>query len=63
VVITFWQARVRLTQGPAHQKQEIILDQKRGTQVKIEKSWLRNYFHDNTVYGLELISMGDKIGD
>ncbi|MFX1365139.1 MAG: helicase HerA domain-containing protein [Promethearchaeota archaeon] len=61
MVLKFWHARVRLTQAPAQQQQETILDQKRSTPVKIQKSWLRNYFHDNTVYGLELTSLGDKI--
>ena len=61
LVVKIWHARVRITQGLVQQQEEIILDHNKGTHVKIEKSWLRNYFQDQTIYGLELTSIGDRI--
>ena len=57
----FWQAKVRITQGPAQQEKEIFFDFRKEKEYKIEKTWLRNYFQDETVYGLELTSIGNQI--
>jgi len=57
----FWQAKVRITQGPAQQEKEIFFDFRKEKEFKIEKTWLRNYFQDDTVYGLELTSIGNQI--
>lgn len=57
----FCQAKVRITQGPAQQEKEIFFDFRKEKEFKIEKTWLRNYFQDDTVYGLELTSIGNQI--
>jgi len=57
----FWLAKVILTQGPAKQEIEAILDYENLKRIEIEKTWLSNFFQDNTVYGLELTSIGNKI--
>ena len=53
--------KIQITQSPIPQKKEIIFDLKREKHKEIEKTWMRNYFQDNTVYGLELSSIGNKI--
>ncbi|KKK51990.1 hypothetical protein LCGC14_3109440, partial [marine sediment metagenome] len=55
----FWIARVRLNQAPTRQEVEVINNIQ--TRVKIEKTWMRNYFQDHTVYGLQLTSLGNMI--
>ena len=53
--------KIQLTQSPIQQEKEMVFDLKREKQNEIEKSWMRNYFQDDTVYGLELSSIGNKI--
>lgn len=59
--INFWHARIHITQAPIKQEKEQIFHIESGKKVKIEKTWLCNYFLDTTVYGLELIAEGDRI--
>ena len=53
--------KIQITQSPIPQKKEIVFDLKREKHKEIEKTWMRNYFQDDTVYGLELSSIGNKI--
>jgi len=53
--------KIKITQSPLQQEKEIVFDLKRKEQNKIEKTWMRNYFQDDTVYGLELSSIGNEI--
>jgi len=54
-------AQVILTQGPIKQETEIIFDYQDEIEIKIPKTWFRNYFRDFTVYGLELFTEGEKL--
>ena len=58
---SFWLAKVKLTQGPAKQEKETLLDYEIRKKIEIDKTWLSNFFQDDTVYGLELTSIGNKI--
>ncbi|MHA2282924.1 MAG: hypothetical protein ACXAC5_18940, partial [Promethearchaeota archaeon] len=58
---SFWLAKVKLTQSPAKREIEVLLDYENRKKVEIEKTWLTNFFQDDTVYGLELTSIGNKI--
>ena len=53
--------KIKITQSPIPQKKEIVFDLKREKHKEIEKTWMRNYFQDDTVYGLKLSSIGNKI--
>ena len=54
-------AQLILTQGPIKHESEIIYDYEDGVEIKIPKTWFRNYFRDLTVYGLELSTEGEKL--
>lgn len=56
-----WIVKIKITQSPTQQEKEIVFDLKQEKQKEIEKTWMRNYFQDDTVYGLELSSIGNKI--
>jgi len=56
-----WLTKIKITQSPLQQEKEIVFDLKRREQNEIEKTWMRNYFQDDTVYGLELSSIGNEI--
>ena len=56
-----WLVKIKITQSPLQQEKEIVFDLKRKEQNEIQKTWMRNYFQDDTVYGLELSSIGNKI--
>ena len=61
MVTSFWLAKVKLTQGPANREVEELLDYENIKKIQLEKTWLTNFFQDDTVYGLELTSIGNKI--
>ena len=53
--------KIIITQSPLQQEKETVFDLKQEKQKEIEKTWMRNFFQDDTVYGLELTSIGNKI--
>ena len=57
-----WLVKIKITQGPLKQEKETILGYNLRERYEIEKTWMRNYFQDDTVYGLELSSIGNEIG-
>ena len=57
----YWLVKVILSQGPAKQEKETFLDYENKNKIEIEKTWLSNFFQNDTVYGLELTSIGNKI--
>jgi len=58
----FWLVKIKITQGPLKQKKETIFGYGLRERYEIGKTWMRNYFQDQTVYGLELSSIGNEIG-
>ncbi len=59
--VEFYLAQVILEQGPINQEREVIFDYETRVNIEIPKTWLRNYFRDLTVYGLELSTDGEKL--
>lgn len=59
--VEFYLAQVILEQGPINQEREVIFDYENRVNIEIPKTWLRNYFRDLTVYGLELSTDGEKL--
>lgn len=57
-----WLVKIKITQGPLKQEKETILGYSLKERYEIGKTWMRNYFQDDTVYGLELSSIGNEIG-
>jgi len=59
--VEFYLAQVIIEQGPINQEKEEIFDYENNVNIEILKTWLRNYFRDLTVYGLELGTDGEKL--
>jgi len=56
-----WLVKIKITQSPIQQEKEFVFDYSLKKRNEIEKTWMRNYFQDDTVYGLELSSIGNEI--
>ena len=56
-----WLVKIKITQSPVKQEKELVFDYSLKDRNEIEKTWMRNYFQDETVYGLELSSIGNEI--
>jgi hypothetical protein len=56
-----WLVKIKITQSPIQQEKELVFDYSLKKRNEIEKTWMRNYFQDDTVYGLELSSIGNEI--
>jgi len=56
-----WLVKIKITQSPVQQEKELVFDYSLKDRNEIEKTWMRNYFQDETVYGLELSSIGNEI--
>jgi hypothetical protein len=54
-------AQVIIEQAPIKQEKEKIYDFDKKKEIEIPKTWLCNYFLDQTIYGIQLISEGEKI--